>query len=211
MLINDWEKYLKDPASIDKGVFAPLLTDTENPASPNDVLAPLPGGPDMARRVHELTSNTIFSGLYYLPDSKKIASAEILAALAQTQLAEFASYLQTRGQAASAEQLRQSRTRIVNDESQFDAFVEEKRGRASNAIDFVADDFIDAYFDVDRRLSGAREAILHLTVAPYVTNYILNPGVDFPVTFRPGFDLYIGGGRMSVFDDELLVFSPKKL
>jgi hypothetical protein len=208
-LIDEWEKYLRDPAQTDYTIFAPVLTDTVNPVTPEQVLGTLPGGMGMAARVNDLVERTKFNGLYHLPDPARALKPDQLTHLAKEQAREIATYLEGEKQRDLASHLIDPEVILTSDIDDFHATINNNRALLNEGISFAIDDFITSKTSKDLRLLGAGEAILHLTMMPLVTNYILDASVGFPVSFKPGFELYIGGGRCSYFDDRILLLVPK--
>jgi hypothetical protein len=213
MLLDDWKKYLGDPTAFDVSHFETLLTDTEYPVSPEQAfsLLSIPGSNELIRRTDELVAKTQFSGLYFLPKPENALKENMLLSLLTKHISEVADYLEDEGIKEPARLLRIAPISVTSDTNIFHQAQIDRKRRQSEAFDYLGDDFSDAYFDIDRRLTGVKTALLMMTMVPSVTNYILNGAVNFPVSFRHGFDLYLGGGAATYYEDETILFCPQEM
>ncbi len=174
-------------------------------------LLPLDSTNELIRRAEELISRTTFSGLYYLPAPSNALNEDALIRLLGSHISEVVDYLEDEGIKEPARLLKAAPITVTSDETAFYQQQISRKHYLSEAFDYLGDDFIDAYFNIDQRLSGVRTALLMMTMVPSVTNYILNGVVNFPVSFRHGFDLYLGGGAVAYYEDETILLCPQEM
>lgn len=213
MLIDDWRTYVADPATFDDDHFETLLTDTEYPVSPEQAfsLLPIPKSNELIRRADELISKTQLSGLYFLPKMENFLKESELVHLLKRHITEVADYLEDEKIKEPAQLLRSAPITVTSDEVSFHQAQIDRKRHHSEAFDYLGDDFIDAYLNIDDRMAGVHTSVHMMTMSPNVTNYILNGIVNFPVSFRHGFDLYLGGGSATYYEDETILFCPQEM
>lgn len=207
MLRDVWSKYLIDPGSADEGDFTALLTDAEEAISPEEAFAFLGASPELVRRARSLIDQTTFNGLYYLPEPRKFLSQVKLQKLAMEQVSGFCDFLREIGKDELANGLSTLETKTLDDRSEFNEIVSESF--PNKGISFVGDRLVYATFDQDERLSAVREAVLGLTMDVFVADYILTGAVKFPMSYKPGFELYVGGGELAILDDLIVLLVPR--
>lgn len=209
MLRKNWDKYLHDPASVDKGEFISLLTDSVEGIAPEEAFHTLPNGVDMARRCRKLIDNTIFNGLYYLPDEPRKLSADDIKRLAYNMIDGLEDYLRDIKKSGMSSDIERLPVSIVSSQNDFQFAIGDSYQYA--AVDLINDMLVDKIQDADERLSGAKEAILGLTMDAFTTNHIITAAVNFHFSWKPGFDLYIGGRGLAILEEKIIILCPHAL
>lgn len=206
MLLDDWKRYLQDPSTADIGDFTALLTDVDEQVSPEVAFSDISGGTKVAARCRELMKKTKFNGLYFLPSPEWRVSHRELELMARQLLHGISDYLRDTGEADISKRVDNLNIFVTEDESSFRSI--EEKSYPHEAITVIGDEIIDTMFDIDERLTGVKEVALGLTMNSYVANYILTGALKFPVDFRAGFDLYIGGGELAILHDTVALLVP---
>lgn len=207
MLRDSWKKYLQDPYSADEGDFTALLTDSDERISPEEAFSFIDENSEVARRARSLMDQTKFNGLYYLPDPQNFMSCEALMRMAGDQVDGFCDFFRETDNAALANSMSNLEKRVTRNRNEFNKIVSDSF--QNRGVNIIGDRLIRATFEKDERLSAVREAALGLTMDVFVADYIITGAVRFPISYKPGFELYIGGGEMAVLNDMIILLVPE--
>lgn len=203
---NTWLKYLENPKGVDEGQFTSLLTDAVEAITPDEAFSSFAGGVEVAKRCRTLIENTTFYGLYYLPKESHVKKSSDIKLLAEDIVYGMCDFLREVDKGGIADGLVTLPWKLTENLDNFHKI--ETDSYQHQVINLLGRRRNREIFEKDERIFGVREAVMGMTMDWYVTDYIISAAVSLPISYKPGFDIYINGGQIAVLHDMILLYAP---
>lgn len=208
-LQDDWLVLLQDrnADAFPDEHFAPLITDTEDPVDLQMAFEALPNGKAFIQRIEKVREETLFTGLYHIPDpALRLGKAE-MRVLAERYADSVASRLSAIGDRDQADLIFIKPIEFIK---------KSDYNEKGNSLELP---FLNALMDINGDFSawmrmlpdyrwGLEDAVLFMTMWPAVTRYILSAIVVYPVDDEAYYNLWKGGGNINFCEDRTLVILP---
>ena len=210
--LDDWLTYLDDPDAFDEDHFASSLVDNdpEFAIPPSEMFSFTSNAPLIVERIENLKRRTEFNGLYYVPRFEERMGRDSIVSSCKRCVDELVKFSRLKGDLEGADALASARFTVIDDLDHFHALNTDTIRPRSNAFMKLERSFNRTATSINECYYGAIEAVLSMTNMPMVKNYILNPDVNMSVQFKYFFDLYVGGGQFTDFEEEIVVLIPQE-
>ncbi|KZK78890.1 hypothetical protein PsAD46_04508 [Pseudovibrio sp. Ad46] len=208
-MLEDWKEYLNGSSHFDADDFAALLTDTADIVSPEEAFKALKDSLRLIEKTNKLRLDCSFTGLYFVQNEEKKLDRQEIHDLALSYRDNIANFLLAKNESELASQVNISNIKYVEEYETYHNLRGDRSLPWLGINDEMSNYFGD-YLDQDERFYGVEEAILHLTMSPEITRYLMQELVGFPVDHTPFYKLWVGGGNVAFMEGEIILLSPTR-
>jgi hypothetical protein len=203
--------YLKDSDAFDQDYFAQSLVDDspEYAINPENFFSFTPHKAQVIERINDLKAQTEFNGLYFRPKlSEQMSASQVIRTL-QKIISISSERSRAMGEIEEAKALSEIKIVTTDDIEKFHELNIDSAQDRNPSFTRIRDSLRRLAFDQSEVYFAVFESVVSMTTYPMVGNHILNPAVNYPLDFKPFYDLFIRGASFTEFTKEIFLFVPE--